>query len=72
MCLALPAQITQLLDDDQAIIKLGGIEKKISTSLVDDVNVGDYVIIHVGYALTKLDQQDAEKTLRLFNEMLTT
>lgn len=70
MCLALPAQITQILDNDRAIINLGGITKEISTALLDEIVEGDYVIIHVGYALTRLDEQEAQKTLNLFAQML--
>ena len=70
MCLALPAQITQILDNDRAIINLGGITKEISIALLDEVAEGDYVIIHVGYALTRLDEQEAQKTLSLFAQML--
>lgn len=70
MCLALPAQITQILDDNRAIINLGGISKDISTALLDEVAEGDYVIIHVGYALTRLDEDEAKKTLDLFAQML--
>ena len=70
MCLALPAQITQILEDDRAIINLGGITKDISIALVKEIRVGDYVIIHAGYALTRLDEHEAQKTLSLFAEML--
>lgn len=70
MCLALPAQITHILDDDRAIINLGGITKEISIALLEKVDEGDYVIIHVGYALTRLDEQEAQKTLSLFAQML--
>ena len=48
---------------------LGGVKKEISLALLDDVKVGDYVILHVGYALSKLDPDEAEKTLALFSEM---
>jgi hydrogenase expression/formation protein HypC len=70
MCLALPAQITQILDDDRALINLGGITKEISIALLDEVAEGDYVIIHVGYALTRLNEQEAQKTLSLFAQMV--
>ena len=69
MCLAIPAKIVELLPDDQARIELGGVRKEVSLALVEDVAVGDYVIIHVGYALTKLDPEEAEKTLALFAEL---
>lgn len=70
MCLALPAQITRIIDNDRAQINLGGITKEISIALLDEVAEGDYVIIHVGYALTRLDEQEAQKTLSLFAQML--
>ncbi len=70
MCLAMPAQVTRILDNQKAIVNLGGIEKEISTTLLDQVAIGNYVIIHVGYALTKLDETEAKRTLQLFHEML--
>ncbi|KAF0225964.1 MAG: hydrogenase expression/formation protein [Rhodospirillaceae bacterium] len=69
MCLALPSRVVALLDDDQAKVDLGGVTKAISLALVEDVAVGDYVIVHVGYALTKVDPVEAEKTLALFAQM---
>jgi len=69
MCLALPACVEQLLDGDNAIVNLGGVRKKVSLALVEDVTVGDYVIVHVGYALQKLDTEEAERTLALFAEL---
>lgn len=69
MCLALPSLITEILPDDQAKVQLGGVTKTISLALVSDVVPGDYVIVHVGYALTKVDPEEAAKTLALFAEM---
>jgi hydrogenase expression/formation protein HypC len=69
MCLAMPARVVELLPDDNAIVDLGGVRKEISLSLVEDVAIGDYVILHVGYALQKLDTDEAEKTLALFAEL---
>lgn len=66
MCLAIPARIVELLDGDACRVDLGGVRKEISLALVDDAAVGDYVIVHVGYALTKLDREEAESTLALF------
>jgi hydrogenase expression/formation protein HypC len=68
MCLAVPVRVVELRGDDAAIVDLGGIRKEVSLALVDGVAVGDYVILHVGYALTKLDPAEAEKTLALFAE----
>jgi hydrogenase expression/formation protein HypC len=69
MCLAIPAQVVELMDDDRATVDIGGVRKAISLALVEDVEVGDYVIVHVGYALNRLDPEEAEKTLRLFAEL---
>jgi hydrogenase expression/formation protein HypC len=69
MCLAIPARVVELPFADTAIVDLSGVRKEISLALVDDISVGDYVIVHVGFALNKLDTDEAEKTLALFAEM---
>lgn len=66
MCLAIPVRVVEVLDDDQAVVDLDGVRKEVSLSLVEGVQVGDYVILHVGYALTRLDPEEAERTLALF------
>jgi hydrogenase expression/formation protein HypC len=63
MCLAIPVRITELLDGDRALASAGGIVREIDIALVDDLQVGDYVILHVGYALSKLNEVEAQKTL---------
>ena len=68
MCLAIPALVIELRPNDQAVVNLGGIRKDISVALVDGVQVGDYVIVHVGYALTRLDPDEAAHTLALMTE----
>ncbi len=69
MCLAIPVKVVDVGADDTAIVDLGGVRKEISLALLDGVQVGDYVILHVGYALTRLDPEEAERTLALFAEM---
>ena len=69
MCLAIPACVEQLIAEDNAIVNLGGVRKEISLALVENIKAGDYVIVHVGYALQKLDSLEAEQTLRMFNEI---
>lgn len=69
MCLAIPARVVELAAGDSAVVDLGGVRKEISLALVSDVAVGDYVIVHVGYALNKLDPEEAAKTLELFAEL---
>jgi len=69
MCLAIPARIEELTTPGNAIVNLGGVRKEISLALVDDAAIGEYVIVHVGYALQKVDQEEAERTLAMFAEM---
>ncbi|NWF39640.1 HypC/HybG/HupF family hydrogenase formation chaperone [Mariprofundus sp. NF] len=70
MCLAVPARVESLDDSaSSAIVNLDGIRKEISTRLLDEVAVGDYVLVHVGYALERIDPDEAEKTLLLFDEL---
>jgi hydrogenase expression/formation protein HypC len=66
MCLAIPVRVVELTAGDNAIVDLDGVRKEISLALVDGVAVGDYVILHVGYALTRLDPEEAQRTLELF------
>lgn len=69
MCLAIPAQITDIdFSSQMAIVSLDGVTVEVSLALVDDIHVGDYVLIHVGYALNKIDEDEALKTLALFAE----
>jgi len=69
MCLALPAQILSIDESsDMATVALGEVKKAISLALVDDVAPGDFVLIHVGYALNKISPDEAERTLQLFAE----
>ena len=69
MCLAVPAEVIET-SGAEAVVDLGGIRKRISLMLVDDVRVGDFVIVHVGFALTKLDREEAEETLALLRQGL--
>jgi hydrogenase expression/formation protein HypC len=69
MCLAVPVRVAALLDDQWVEIEVGGVHSRISIALIDDVAVGDYVIIHAGFAIARLDVAEAEKTLALFDEI---
>lgn len=69
MCLAIPAQLVELLPGEQAIVNLGGIRKTISIALIETVEVGDYVIVHVGHAIGKIDPEEAARTLAMFGEL---
>ena len=68
MCLAIPARVMELLPEDMARISLDGVSKIVSIALVENVAVGDYVVLHVGYALAKIDEAEALRTLALLRE----
>ncbi len=68
MCLAIPAKVIELEGMNAKVDILGNV-RETKLSLVEDVSVGDYVLVHAGYAIQKLEAQDAEETLELFREM---
>ena len=69
MCLAIPARIVELDAESQsATVDLGGVRKVISLALLDGVALEDYVLVHVGYAISKIDAAEAQRTLQLFAE----
>jgi hydrogenase expression/formation protein HypC len=70
MCLGVPAEVVELLDDDWTTVNVGGVRKPVSIALLDDVAVGDYVIVHVGFALQKIDPEKARETLKEMAETL--
>ena len=63
MCLAVPAEVVEVVDATRARVSLGGVVKEIALHLVDDVRVGEYVLVHVGFALGKIDANEALRTL---------
>ncbi|OYV76966.1 MAG: hydrogenase assembly protein HypC [Deltaproteobacteria bacterium 21-66-5] len=68
MCLGVPAKILEA-GAGTAIVELGGVRREISVMLIDDVSVGEWVIIHAGFAIEKLSEEEAERTLALFREI---
>ena len=72
MCIAVPMKVVELIPPESAVVDMDGISMEISLSLVGNVNIGDYVIVHTGFALEILDTDEAENTLSLFNEIFTT
>jgi hydrogenase expression/formation protein HypC len=71
MCLAIPGQIVELFDEDQhyAIVDVSGVRRKINIDLLKNVGVhrGDWVLIHVGFAMSKISEEQASEQLRLLN-----
>lgn len=68
MCLAIPALIKSIRNEE-ADIDMGGIMRRISLRLTPQAKVGDYVIVHTGYAINILDQHEARETLKLFEQL---
>ena len=68
MCLAIPVQIISI-NDTEADVKVGGITKKASLWLTPQAKVGDYVLLHAGYAISIIDEAEAEETLSIFREL---
>jgi hydrogenase expression/formation protein HypC len=69
MCLAIPAQVISV-EDKIAIVDFGGVKRSVSIALLEKLNPGDYVIVHTGYAIQKMDQKEAEESLELWREVL--
>jgi len=72
MCLAMPVKVIQIglgPAGDAALVDLGGVRKEISLALLDGIEVGDYVILHAGYALSRLDPEEAQRTLEAFSDL---
>ncbi|MCF6304295.1 MAG: HypC/HybG/HupF family hydrogenase formation chaperone [Rhodobacteraceae bacterium] len=69
MCLAIPAKIVEKTSGDNAIVSLEGVKKEISLTLVPEAKLGDYVLVHVGYALNTICPEEAEETLKIMAEM---
>ncbi|MBE9484601.1 MAG: HypC/HybG/HupF family hydrogenase formation chaperone [Bacteroidetes bacterium] len=67
MCLSIPAKIDSI-DGDMAMVSVGGVTYKASLQLLDDVQVGDYILLHTGFAISKISEEDAAETLRIFKE----
>ena len=69
MCLAIPAEVVELLPDAMARVSIDGVTKVVSLALVDGVVAGDYVLLHVGFALSRIDEKEATETLAILREM---
>jgi hydrogenase expression/formation protein HypC len=72
MCLAVPGQVLNIEDDQlrTATVSFGGVAKSVSLALVPEAGVGDYVIVHVGFAISKLDEEAARRTLEIYADLV--
>ncbi len=69
MCLAIPTQVTAIDENNIATVELGGVERQISLIMTPDAQVGDYVLVHTGYAITLMDPEEAQASLEAFAEL---
>lgn len=69
MCLAVPAKIIEIKENGIAVVESSGIKKDVSISLIENPQVGDFVIVHVGYAINKIDEEEALKTFDLIDNI---
>jgi hydrogenase expression/formation protein HypC len=71
MCLAIPAQIVEIVDPDAALAKaeISGVRRVVSYALCPEIELGDWVLIHVGFALERIDEQQARETIDLLERM---
>ena len=70
MCLAVPARVIEVHDASWATVEVGGAIRRISTDLIDAVTPGEYVLLHVGFAIQKVDEEEARITLGLLEQMV--
>lgn len=71
MCLAVPLQISEILDGRMAVVSQGNFTLTVDISMVQDAAPGDFVIVHAGFAIEKLDNESARETLAMFDELRT-
>ena len=71
MCLAIPGKIIEIVDEENQIAKVevGGVRRNVNIWMLDETKVGEYVLVHVGFAMSKVDEREAEETLRLLREL---
>ena len=71
MCLAIPGKIVEIVDAENHIAKveIGGVRRGVHTGMLDDIKIGDYVLVHVGFAMSKIDEREAQETLRILQEL---
>jgi hydrogenase expression/formation protein HypC len=71
MCFAIPGKITKI-EGNYALVDFGGAQRRVNIILLEDVKMGEYVLVHVGYAIQKISKQQAQETIELWNEVLGT
>lgn len=70
MCLAIPGKLVNI-DGNKGYVEFGTIKRNVDLRLLEEVNVGDFVIVHAGFAIEKINEEEAQKTLKLYNDLAT-
>ncbi|MBT3182398.1 MAG: HypC/HybG/HupF family hydrogenase formation chaperone [Deltaproteobacteria bacterium] len=68
MCLAVPMQIEKI-ENESATVNVGGTKRDVNIAFLDDADIGDYILVHAGFAIKKIDEKEAEETVKLLNKM---
>lgn len=71
MCLAIPSKVVELKEQNMALVDTLGVKREVSLDLLnDEVSIGDWVLLHIGYAISKIDEESARESLRLYEKIL--
>lgn len=71
MCLSIPSKVVEIDENNMATVDTMGIKRQVSLDLMgDEINIGDYILIHVGFAMNKIDEAEALQSLEIYREML--
>ncbi|NHJ86249.1 MAG: HypC/HybG/HupF family hydrogenase formation chaperone [Asgard group archaeon] len=72
MCLAIPAKVIEIIDDDTIFVDFGGIKRQVKSTLIEDeIKINDYVLVHIGFAMAVVEEKEALETLKLLAEIET-
>lgn len=69
MCLGIPARITDISEDGMGCAEVGGVSREISLQLIENPKIGEWVLLHAGFAINRIDHEEARKTLKLLEEI---
>ena len=71
MCLSIPSKVVEIFDDNMATVDTMGVRRKVTLDLISEkVEVGDFVLIHVGFAMNKIDKEDAQESIAIYDEIV--
>ena len=68
MCIAVPMEVVEINDNNMGVAELNGVKRDVGFMLLEDINLGDWVLIHAGFAISRLNREEAEETLSLLKQ----